>query len=266
MFGRREVTLSDTAEPQTLADLEAARPVAEPVHHRAYSKTFIATAILAPAVILGLAGVLLTPAGDESRGPGSAFVPASASAAQLAKWSEEPSGPNDLAPLAPIVERNGKVVLADGKSVPAVTRPSLPRRISIPDAGVSATVESVGADDAGLELPHSQRAGWWQGGPRPGEIGRSVIVGHLDSTKGPDVFAKVPDLRKGAPISVQDASGTQHLYRVVGVTRVEKANFPTNEVYGPARTPVLVLVTCGGPYDTKRGHYRDNVLVYARAI
>ena len=48
-----------------------------------------------------------------------------------------------------------------------------------------------------------------------------------------------------------------------GVTRVQKSRFPTHAVYGPSRHPVLVLVTCGGPY--MAGHYRDNVLVYARS-
>jgi hypothetical protein len=92
-----------------------------------------------------------------------------------------------------------------------------------------------------------------------------VIVGHLDSKKGPDVFGHVPDLHRGAPISIEDASGAHHLYVVVGATEVRKARFPTNAVYGPAKRPVLVLITCGGPYDAALGHYRDNVLVYARS-
>jgi sortase (surface protein transpeptidase) len=91
-------------------------------------------------------------------------------------------------------------------------------------------------------------------------------VGHLDSLKGADVFAHVPDLAAGDAIAVRDATGEYHHYAVVGVTRVEKAQFPTADVYGPAPRPVLVLITCGGPYDKALGHYRDNVLVYARAL
>ena len=45
---------------------------------------------------------------------------------------------------------------------------------------------------------------------------------------------------------------------------MRKDRFPTAEVYGGASRPVLVLVTCGGPYTEGRG-YRDNVLLYARA-
>ena len=33
-------------------------------------------------------------------------------------------------------------------------------------------------------------AGWYRAGPEPGELGRSVIAGHVDSRDGPDVFAR----------------------------------------------------------------------------
>ena len=148
----------------------------------------------------------------------------------------------------------------------AASRPAPPARISIPSAGVDAPVDGLRARPDGLQLPGLGRAGWWNGGPRPGEDGRSVIVGHLDSRDGPDVFARVPDLAKGDAIVVRDRSGEYHHYAVVGVTRVQKAQFPTDDVYGPAPRPVLVLVTCGGPYDRALGHYRDNVLVYARGV
>ena len=115
-------------------------------------------------------------------------------------------------------------------------------------------------------LPDLGRAGWWEGGPRPGEDGRAVVVGHLDSKMGADVFAHVPELTEGDRVIVRDQTGESYEYAVVGVTRVPKAQFPKDDVYGPAPRPVLVLVTCGGPYDAALGHYRDNVLVYARAV
>jgi hypothetical protein len=50
------------------------------------------------------------------------------------------------------------------------------------------------------------------------------------------------------------------------VQRVEqypKARFPTADVYYPTLTPMLRLVTCGGAFDRKVGHYVDNVIVFA---
>ena len=61
-----------------------------------------------------------------------------------------------------------------------------------------------------------------------------------------------------------DADGAVHRYAVVGSTQVEKSRFPVEAVFAPSERPVLVLITCSGPWDPHRG-YRDNVLVYARA-
>ena len=43
---------------------------------------------------------------------------------------------------------------------------------------------------------------------------------------------------------------------------MRKAALPTS-IYTRAGSPKLVLVTCGGPFDAKTGHYRDNVVVTA---
>ena len=107
------------------------------------------------------------------------------------------------------------------------------------------------------------RAGWFRGGPRPGEAGRSVIIGHLDTKSGPGLFARVPDLLPGTVVSVTDRRGDVWEYNVVGAAQVPKDRFPAEDVYGGSARPVLVLITCGGPFTEGEG-YRDNVLVYAR--
>jgi len=223
----------------------------------------LAAATLVPALVAAVAGALLAPLfGGSDNGSGGPNV---AMAADLAREAAQPGG---LPPLVPVVERDGKPELAEhpNASGAAATRPAPPAWISVPRAGVNSPVDALGATSTGLQVPDLGRAGWWSGGPRPGEDGRAVIVGHLDSRDGPDVFARVPNLVAGDAILVRDARGEYHHYAVVGVTRVEKAAFPTADVYGPAARPVLVLITCGGPYDRALGHYRDNVLVYARAV
>jgi LPXTG-site transpeptidase (sortase) family protein len=185
-------------------------------------------------------------------------------AADLAREAAQPGA---MPQLVPVVDRDGRPELAaHPTSTGAMSRPSIPATISIPKARIKAPIDEVGSTASGLVLPNVGRAGWWDGGPRPGENGRAVIVGHLDSKKGPDVFARVPDLAPGDRIEVRDQVGESHEYAVVGVTSVPKAQFPKDDVYGPAPRPVLVLVTCGGPYDQALGHYRDNVLVYARGV
>jgi len=143
-------------------------------------------------------------------------------------------------------------------------RPAEPLRISIPGAEIAAPVDAVAVRDGALRVPAVGRAGWFAGGPRPGEVGRAVIVGHLDSRSGPALFARVPDLRPGTPVSVTDRGGKVHRYRVTRAARVARGRFPTREVYGRADAPVLVLITCGGRFVPGSG-YTDNILVYARA-
>jgi hypothetical protein len=59
------------------------------------------------------------------------------------------------------------------------------------------------------------------------------------------------------------SGGATVRYRVVRVDRYAKAAFPTEVVYRPAGAAELRLVTCGGRFDPRTGHYEDNVVVQA---
>jgi hypothetical protein len=170
------------------------------------------------------------------------------------------------APLRPIVLRDGRPQLGSDAAGPATTvdRPSEPAHLSIPSLRVRADVQRVGSTATGIEVPQVGRAGWFDEGPRPGEPGRAVMIGHLDSQTGPGLFALLPGVERGTDVAVTDADGSVHRFKVVGKAEVTKATFPSAAVYGPSSSPVLVLITCGGPYDPATG-YRDNVIVYARA-
>lgn len=195
-------------------------------------------------------------------------VPEGMGAPALARLADLPPLriPPQARTLNPVVPVAGRMSVRPGELEPLAggIRPAPPGRIRIPAARVNAAIEPVGTRRGGIEVPSPGWAGWFSAGPRPGEPGRAVVVGHFDMEEGPGVFARVPSLDAGDAVEVVDGRGDVHPYRVVGVTRVRKRRFPTHAVYGHASNPVLVLVTCGGPYAKGRG-YRDNVLVYARA-
>jgi hypothetical protein len=220
--------------------------------------------LAAAAIVPGVAAAAIVLAtADDSR----PSVPTGRGAPALARLADLPpvripAQPRSLNPVVPVEGRIG-VRVNRLQRIDGGIRPAPPGRIRIPDADVDAGVEAVHARRDGIEVPPPGWAGWYAGGARPGEPGRAVMIGHFDTTDGPGVFEKVPSLERGTEIEVVDNSGAVHRYRVVGVTRVQKSRFPTHAVYGPSRHPVLVLVTCGGPYAA--GHYRDNVLVYARS-
>jgi sortase family protein len=140
-----------------------------------------------------------------------------------------------------------------------------PVRLSIPAIGVRSALESLGRQpDRTVAVPRDwQRAGWYRGGPRPGERGAAVILGHVDSPTGPAVFGRLATLRKGARVVVGRADGSSVTFVVQRVERHAKNRFPVKEVYWPTLQPELRLVTCGGAYARAAGGYQSNVIVFA---
>jgi sortase (surface protein transpeptidase) len=149
-----------------------------------------------------------------------------------------------------------------------IVRRSVPVQLDVPAIGVRTPLMSLGLQEDGtVEVPPltgSSPAGWYRGLSSPGEAGPAVILGHVDSAKdGPAVFYRLKDLRRGDRISIDRADGSTVSFQVRSVARYPKKRFPTEAVYGPTGRAELRLVTCGGSFDRLRGHYRDNIVVYA---
>ena len=154
--------------------------------------------------------------------------------------------------------------------VRALTR-SVPVSIRIPVINVSAPVERVGKNaDGTVQVPpldNHNLTGWYHYGPAPGQLGSSVILGHVDSYAGISVFYHLKDLRPGNKIYVTLADGTIATFAVDGVQKVAKTDFPTASVYDAHLDyPSLRLITCGGYFDQATGHYLDNIIVYAHLV
>jgi hypothetical protein len=141
----------------------------------------------------------------------------------------------------------------------------VPVRLRVPAAQVDTPLQQLGRNaDGTIAVPDDPDvAGWYAEGPRPGQPGPAVILGHVDSVAGPAVFFHVARLSPGDVITVDSADGSSLAFRVTGVTRVPKNQFPTDLVYLPTLQPALRLVTCGGSFDTAAHSYRDNVIVFA---
>jgi sortase (surface protein transpeptidase) len=116
-----------------------------------------------------------------------------------------------------------------------------------------------------MEVPEVDVAGWYELGPRPGEAGPAVLVGHVDSRSGPAVFFRLGELRRGDRIVIGQAGGAARSFLVERVERRAKEDLPLERIWNGTRKPVLRLITCGGTFDRSTGHYRDNVIGYARS-
>lgn len=143
-----------------------------------------------------------------------------------------------------------------------------PVRLRIPAVRIDTPLQRLGkAADSTVEVPRDFGvAGWFADGPRPGQDGPAVILGHVDSRTGPGVFSPLAGLAAGSEVLVDRADGSTVAFRVSGVVTVPKSGFPTDEVYGPTLRSSLRLVTCGGPFDRAAGSYRDNVIVSADPV
>jgi sortase (surface protein transpeptidase) len=142
---------------------------------------------------------------------------------------------------------------------------SPPVRLEIPAVGVSSPLVRLGLNaDGTMQVPGDYRvAGWFTGGPQPGQLGPAVIAGHVDSRTGPAVFYRLRDLRPGDQVRVVRDDGLVVRFEVESRASYPKQALPGDEVYGATTAPVLRLITCAGSFDRARGSYRENLVVSA---
>ena len=155
-----------------------------------------------------------------------------------------------------------------------------PTAITIPAIGAHSTLIPLGlGPDGELAVPpvdEPLQASWYAGAKpdvdgdeiQPGEIGPSVVAGHVDGVingkKGqPGIFARLHELKPGDEILIDRADGSQVRFLVDRVEKHSKADFPSEAVYGATTGPELRLITCGGAFNRSSGHYEDNWLAFA---
>lgn len=123
------------------------------------------------------------------------------------------------------------------------------------------------ARDGSLQVPEDpQRVGWYSQGPAPGDAGPAVLVGHVDSYRGPGIFARLHELVPGDEIRIRRADGSLAVFEVRQVQEYAKRDFPTEVVYRGNGDASLRLITCGGEFDRASRSYRSNVVVFAAPV
>ncbi|MFI6030866.1 class F sortase [Amycolatopsis magusensis] len=153
---------------------------------------------------------------------------------------------------------------------PAVSAPAggaEPESIDIPKIGARSSLVGLGLNpDDTVEVPpvtQPLQAGWYVHGPKPGEPGPAVVLGHVDGNHQPGIFFRLKELAVGDEITVRRTDGSAVAFVVREVDQVAKKNFPTDRVYGDTEGAELRLITCGGVFDSTARSYQDNVIVYA---
>jgi hypothetical protein len=183
------------------------------------------------------------------------------------------------APLPP-----GFAAAPSPSQAPAVSPTAVPERLGVPVTVIVADHHlqaPVSADrlnpDGSLYVPPNPRAVSWSSqdvAPGSGH-GTIILVGHVNYGGVAGAFADLADYRVGQIITLVLADGRRLNYAVaappievnknaLGPRREEL--FDQSHSYGLAGRPKsgrLLLLSCGGIFDNRTGHYESNIFVYA---
>jgi len=180
---------------------------------------------------------------------------------------ERTLGPTTTPAWLPSTQPNGPIRAA--AIVGLVLPRSVPVRLDVARIGIrGASLVSLGlAKDGSIQVPAlgpNSPAGWYRGSPTPGQLGPSIILGHVDSaTAGPAIFYRLATLRPGDTATITRADHTVAVFKVDSVEEYAKSAFPTQQVFGNTDHAGLRLITCGGKFNPARNSYEKNIVVYA---
>ena len=143
---------------------------------------------------------------------------------------------------------------------------NVPTRLKIPSIGVDAQIESLGLTKGGaMDAPVGpSNAGWYNLGPKPGEIGSAVMDGHFGwKNHIPAVFDNLSKLKKGDTIQVVDGNGVTTTF-IVRETKILSADADATQVFTSSDNKShLNLITCNGKWDTTTKNRPSRLIVFA---
>lgn len=183
-----------------------------------------------------------------------------------------PIGTEQVPPVSPelAAERPVSESAVAEAQVPELVDHSPATHLSFPRLRIDTELMALDLnDDGSVAVPPEEPgapAGWYGRGVSPGEIGPTVLLGHVDTRRGPGVFYGLGATRVGDRMSVSRLDGRVVEYQVQRVTTFPQSAFPTEEVYGDTAGSELRLITCGGRFDRANGGYQANVVVFASEV
>jgi hypothetical protein len=161
----------------------------------------------------------------------------------------------------------------------APVKPGVPVELIVSSHHVAAPVSghALNTDGSVFVPPDPRDVSWSSQDAAPGDpYGTVILVGHVNfAGYGPGALSDLSDYRPGQIITLVLAGGRRLSYAVaaapievakdqLGPRRAEL--FDQSSAFGlpgRPRTGRLLLLTCGGKFDNRTGHFLSNVLVFA---
>jgi LPXTG-site transpeptidase (sortase) family protein len=165
-----------------------------------------------------------------------------------------------------IIIKDALVVEPVPSSVTSFITPDHLVRLRIPAIGVNAPVLPVGVEEGGeMGAPESpETLGWFDEGPRPGEVGSAVIDGHFGWRGGvPAVFDHLSELVPGDRIYFDDGEGEIVSFLVTRLKSYGEHDDASEVFVSTDGRSHLNLITCQGAWDKARKSYSGRLVVFA---
>ena len=145
----------------------------------------------------------------------------------------------------------------------------LPIRLKIPKIYVDANILSLGLASSGvMEIPNNvYDVGWFNGSPRPGEKGSSIVTGHVAQIRGgvmtkPGVFIDLNKLTMGDKLIVINDKGESNTF-VVRESRLYDPLADASSVFSSNDNNAhLNLITCEGTWNPAEQSYSKRLVVF----
>ena len=150
-----------------------------------------------------------------------------------------------------------------------IVAPDKPRALIMPSIGVHGFVQQVGeTTDSAIDVPNNiNLAGWYKNSAKPGDVGLSIIDGHVSGKYNPAIFKNLQNLKTNDIFTIEFGDGHRKEFKVASI-----GNFTLNDAnqelfkQNPKITNQLNLVTCSGKYDNSNQSYDKRLIVVAQLV
>lgn len=144
-----------------------------------------------------------------------------------------------------------------------------PKYIDLPTIKGGGYLQNVGVDQKkAVAVPNNiHMAGWFVDTVRPGEMGNSVIDGHVNGRVNAGIFKNLAKLKKGDKFTIEFGDSSKKSFEVEEIVTVKTAD-AASVLFSqkPGITKQVSLITCGGTFDKKIQQYDQRVIAITKAL
>ncbi len=144
-----------------------------------------------------------------------------------------------------------------------------PRSINIQSISAFGLIQKVGVNSSNaITAPSNINfAGWYTGSVKPGEVGLSIIDGHVSGKYSDGIFKNLKNLRSGDRFDIEYGDKSIVNFEVIEVITAPVGSSAEYLFEKKQKIPAqLNLITCGGKYNKSTETFESRVIVVSEKI